>query len=224
VAETSPTERPAWFGNAVRSSSVRWTSSCPLLASLAFPGSLIGSVARGEPGPADLDLAVIVANLKEAVPHVSLASRRLSQITTSRVFVFDTAETTSQNLPASSLRRRSTSLAPSPRPLRARQSGRCSTLTSRLPSSARHPLAHDLFRPECPSHKQSSVFPSFLMMGSGHVAFMMVMSNLRRPSIQKASTSQCRRIAVAVSAENPPRGSARRHEQVATNANCALFR
>jgi predicted nucleotidyltransferase len=54
---------------------------------------LIGSVARGELRPADLDLAVIVAKLEEAVPHVSLASRRLSQIThLTDVFVFDAGE------------------------------------------------------------------------------------------------------------------------------------
>lgn len=54
---------------------------------------LIGSVARGEPRPADLDLAVIVANAEEAAPLVSLAKRRLSQIThLADVFVFDVAE------------------------------------------------------------------------------------------------------------------------------------
>ena len=49
--------------------------------------------AGAEPRPADLDLAVMVANAEEAVPLVSLAKRRLSQIThLSDVFVFDAAE------------------------------------------------------------------------------------------------------------------------------------
>lgn len=89
-------ERPAWFE---QRGPIFQRAMDQFVAQLAGkPGVsrilLIGSVARGEPRPADLDLAVIVANLKEAVPHVSLASRRLSQIThLADVFVFDTAET-----------------------------------------------------------------------------------------------------------------------------------
>jgi len=45
---------------------------------------LIGSVARGETRPSDLDLAVIFDNVEEGMPHASLARRLLSQITTLR--------------------------------------------------------------------------------------------------------------------------------------------
>jgi predicted nucleotidyltransferase len=96
VARHHRHERPAWFEER---GPIFQRAIDQFVAQLAGkPGIsqilLIGSVARGEPRPADLDLAVIVANVEEAVPHVSLASRRLSQIThLADVFVFDTAET-----------------------------------------------------------------------------------------------------------------------------------
>jgi predicted nucleotidyltransferase len=96
VARHHRQERSAWFEER---GSIFQRATDQFVTQLAGkPGVsrilLIRSVARGEPRPADLDLAVIVANVEEAVPHVSLARRRLSQIThLADVFVFDTAET-----------------------------------------------------------------------------------------------------------------------------------
>ena len=95
VARHHRHERPGWFEER---GPIFQRAMAEFVAQLAGkPGVsrvlLIGSVARGELRPADLDLAVILANVEEAVPHVSLASRRLSQIThLTDVFVFDAGE------------------------------------------------------------------------------------------------------------------------------------
>jgi len=89
-----PHERPRWFeerGPIFQRAAARFVDELA-----GKPGVLrillIGSVARGERRPSDLDFAVIVSDPEEAVPHVSRAKRRLSQIThLADVFVFDVA-------------------------------------------------------------------------------------------------------------------------------------
>jgi len=90
-----PHERPRWYEER---GPIFQRATAQFVEELAGqPGVLrillIGSVARGERRPSDLDLAVIVTHPEEAVPHVSRAKRRLSQIThLADVFVFDEAE------------------------------------------------------------------------------------------------------------------------------------